>query len=181
MRNALSVLASCLAIVFLLGGCSDDRSDLSTWMQEERKAAPKPKARIAEPKKFEPYRYEHADVKDPFASANLLAALERASGKKDNGLAPDTRRAREELESYPIDSLRLVGHLQTGRQQVGLIQSASGMHKVRVGNYVGQNFGIVTRVSENEIKVKELVQDASGDWAEREVALQLQESKETKK
>ena len=170
-----------LSLSLVLAGCENDRSDLVAWMQAERAAAPKPKPKVIEPKKFEPFRYEHVGVGDPFASAKLLAALDRATPKAGGLMAPDTKRAREELEGYPLDSLRLVGHLQSGKQAIALVQSVVGVHKVKVGNYVGQNFGLITRVSETEVKVKELVQDAAGEWGEREVVLQLQDSKETKK
>ncbi len=173
-------LAALVLLSFTLSGCTNDQSDLVGWMKRERELAPKPRPKVAEPKKFEPFRYDHVGVGDPFASAKLLAALERAS-PKSGGITPDTKRAREELEGYPLDSLRLVGHLQSGKNAIALVQSVAGVHKVKVGNYLGQNFGLITRVSETEVKVKELVQDAAGEWGEREVVLQLQDSKETKK
>jgi type IV pilus assembly protein PilP len=182
MMNVLqrATVSLILGVSFLASGCTNDQSDLVSWMRVEREQAPKPRPRIAEPKKFEPFRYEHVGTGDPFASAKLLAAFERAS-PKSSGIVPDTKRVREELEGYPLDSLRLVGHLQSGKTAVALVQSVVGVHKVKVGNYLGQNFGLITRVSETEVKVKELVQDAAGEWAEREVVLQLQDSKETKK
>jgi type IV pilus assembly protein PilP len=173
-------VSSLLVAVFALSACTSDQSDLVGWMKRERELAPKPRPKVAEPKKFEPFRYEHVGIGDPFASAKLLAALERAA-PKSGGIAPDTKRAREELEGYPLDSLRLVGHLQSGKIAVALVQSVAGVHKVKVGNYLGQNYGLITRVSETEVKVKELVQDAAGEWGERETVLQLQDSKETKK
>ena len=101
-----------------------------------------------------------------------------------SGLKPDTNRRREALESFPLDAIRMVGHMTNGRSSFALLQVDSTVYQARVGNYAGLNYGMITRVSESEVRLKELVQDAAGDWIERETALQLKEGppvQETKK
>ena len=77
----------------------------------------------------------------------------------------------------PLDAIRMVGHMSNGQNSFALLQVDSTVYQARVGNYAGQNFGKITRVTESEVQLKELVQDAGGDWTERQTALQLQEGK----
>jgi type IV pilus assembly protein PilP len=84
-------------------------------------------------------------------------------------------RRREPLESYPLETLRMVGTLFQGKRVHALVQADKTLHQVKVGNYLGQNFGVVTKISEAEVALKELIQDAGGDWVERASTLQLQE------
>jgi type IV pilus assembly protein PilP len=178
MRIPNDKLAGLVLLASLaLGGCSGDLSEIQAWMDETRAKAPRSTTTIPEPKRFVPFRYEaRADI-DPFSNAKLQVALARLTDRNKGGLAPDLNRRREPLESYPLDSLKLVGHLnRPSTGPVALLQADKAIFQVRVGNYLGQNFGRVTRISETEVNVKELVQDAAGDWVERETALALQEA-----
>jgi type IV pilus assembly protein PilP len=85
------------------------------------------------------------------------------------------------LELYPLESLVFVGLLQRGKENHAIVKADSSLHKVKVGNYLGQDFGVVTQISDFEISLRELIQDAGGDWVERTSTLQLQEQKESKK
>jgi type IV pilus assembly protein PilP len=168
------VLAACAGGV--LAGCSADRQELQTWMDETRRNTPTVSEKIAEPKRFEPFRYASTGELDPFSLGKLKVGTATA-GRPGGGLQPDTARRREPLESYPLDNLKMVGNLRQGAANVALLQADAALHQVKVGNYIGQNFGRVLRISEAEISVRELVQDAAGDWVERDTALQLQETK----
>ena len=167
---ARTPIVAALAVV-ALAGCGDDQQEVRAWMQEQRAKLPPHKTTVAPPKQFEPFRFV-AGTADPFA----LTRLSLKGGNVANGPKPDLDRRREALEQYPIESIRMVGHLSNGRNQFALLQADTMVYQARVGNYAGQNFGRITRVSESEVLLKELVQDAAGDWVERSTTLRLQES-----
>ena len=134
--------------------------------------------KIAEPKRFEPFRYVRAGEADPFAQTRLAGIVLEAmadAGRARGTLQPDTSRQREALESYPLDAIRMVGHLSNGQQNFALLQAESVVHQAKVGNHAGQNFGVITRVDESEVRLREVVQDAAGEWIQRETSLRLQE------
>jgi len=180
MNDRKRPIAATAAALLCLGltACLSDVSELQAWMDETRANTPKRTGRIPEPKRFVPFRYEpRADI-DPFSNAKLQVALARFSDRNRGGLAPDVNRRREPLESYPLDAIRLVGHLhRVSTGSVALLEVDKVIFQARIGNYVGQHFGRITRISETEVNVKELVQDAAGDWVERETAMALQELK----
>jgi type IV pilus assembly protein PilP len=176
-RVPLARLAAVAALGWLLAGCDSDRQELQVWMDETRRATPPVLEKIAEPKHFEPFRYEAGGGVDPFSLGKLKVGMAASPGREGNGLRPDVSRRREPLESFPLDNLKMVGNLRQGAANVGLLQADAALYQVRVGNYIGQNFGRVLKISEAEISVRELVQDAAGDWVERDTALQLQETK----
>ncbi len=132
---------------------------------------------ISEPKTFEPFLYKDQNDIDPFDPSKVANALKALSAKSTSGLAPDLSRRREPLEAYPLDAVTMVGTLQRPNLKYALIRADNTVYQVKVGNYVGQNFGIITRIDENEVAIKEIVQDAAGEWVERATTLQLQESK----
>ncbi|HMS78402.1 MAG TPA: pilus assembly protein PilP [Burkholderiaceae bacterium] len=162
------------AAAALLAGCEADRSELQTWMDETRRNTPTVTEKISEPKKFEPFVYQAADEIDPFSATKMRVAGATVAGRASSGLQPDAGRRREPLESFPLDNLKMVGNLRQGATNVALLQADAAVYQVRVGNYVGQNFGRVLKISENEVAIRETVQDAAGDWVERDTALQLQ-------
>lgn len=159
-----------------LAGCSADQAELQAWMDQTRRETPPMRETVTEPKRFEPYRYASAGAADPFAASRLVKAGETAAAR-GTGLQPDTNRRREPLEAYPVDAIRMIGHIRDGRRNYALLQADNLVYQARAGNYLGQNFGMITRVSETEVRVKELVQDAAGDWIERETTMQLQENR----
>jgi type IV pilus assembly protein PilP len=161
-----------------LSGCTGDTSELQTWMDQERANAPRHNGQVPEPKRFVPFRYEpRADV-DPFSNVKLQVALARFAERNKGGLTPDLNRRREPLESFPLDAIRMVGHLyRASTGSIALLEVDKVIFQARVGNFLGQHFGRITRISESEIGLKELVQDAAGDWMERETALALNEAK----
>ena len=170
-------LAALACVGAALVGCSADRQELQTWMDETRKAAPPSSEKIAEPKRFEPFRYASTGDLDPFSLGKLKVGTAAAANRPGGGLQPDVARRKEPLELFPLDNLKMVGNLRQGASNVGLLQADAALYQVRVGNFIGQNFGRVLKISEAEISVREMVQDAAGDWVERDTALQLQETK----
>jgi type IV pilus assembly protein PilP len=177
MMNRLCAIALLVIGAAGLSACSGDQSELQAWMDEVRRDTRPITDVIAEPKQFEPFRYDNAGQMEPFSAAKLQAAFDRMVQRNTGGPSPDMNRRREPLESYPLESIKMVGHLSNGKQAFALLQVESVVYQAKVGAFAGQNFGQITKVSESEVKLKELVQDAAGDWVERETALRLQEGK----
>lgn len=165
---ARGALAGLLA---LLAGCGSDQSDLRAWMDESRRTMPREIEKIAEPKTFPPFRYASANEIDPFSLIKLKLGLPQA---RSGMVRPDLARPREVLEAYPLDSMAMVGNLVRGGKTVALVMAEKMLYQARVGHYIGQNFGRITRISEDEITIREIVQDAAGDWVERDSVLKLQ-------
>lgn len=172
MSNRL-ITAALLASA-LLAGCGGEQQELRSWMDEQRRSTAPVTEKIEPPKQFEPFRYASAGQSDPFSQVRIAL---RPGESESNKLAPDMNRRREALESYPLESIRMVGHLSDRRGTFALLQADGMVYQARVGNHAGQDFGVITRVSESEVTLRELVRDAAGDWVQRETALQLQESR----
>ena len=166
----------------LLAGCSDsDVKEVKDWMAEVKKETRVAVVPLSEPKTFIPFAYTAREETDPFSPNKLLAELARAAEKSDNKFKPDMGRRKELLENYPLDTFAMVGVMQKSGINYALLQIDRAVYQVRVGQRIGQNYGMVTGVSESAIDIKEVVQDAGGEWVERMSKLELQESKETKK
>lgn len=166
----------------LLAGCSDsDVKEVRQWMAQVKRDTKVAVVPLSEPKTFIPFAYEGRDAVDPFSPNKLLAELARAAAKSDNPFKPDMERRKELLESYPLDTMSMVGVLQKAGVNYALLQVDRAVHQVKTGQRLGQNYGIVTSVTEQTVNIKEVVQDAGGEWVERMSKLELQESKETRK
>lgn len=159
-----------------LAGCSPDLEEVQGWMDETRANTPRQVGKLDEPKMFVPFRYVAKPDYDPFSDSKLEVALANLADRSSTGLKPDLNRRRELLESFPLDTISLVGHLNNqSNGAVGLVAVGDVVYPVRVGNYVGQNFGRVISITETEMGVKELVQDAAGDWVEQKTLISLKE------
>jgi len=159
-----------IVTVLLIAACSSDQEDIQAWMDEQAKTMRGAVKALPEIKPAEPVAYAGAAVAEPFRTDRLDP--ERKAG---GGVRPDMDRRREPLESYPLESLRMVGVLTQGRTTQALVLADRNLYQVKVGNYMGQNFGVVTAISESEVSLRELVQDVNGDWVERTSSLLLQE------
>lgn len=173
-----------VAGIGVLAGCSQSSHDeLQQWITEQRNAT-KPRVQpIPEPKQFTPQPYEVGATTDPFNRDKLTQALKRDSTQTATNaalIAPELNRRKEALEAYPLDVMVMVGSLvqrdSSGKPvPVALLRVDNLLHQVRVGNYIGQNYGKITRISESEVVLREIVQDPGGEWIERTATLQLQE------
>ncbi len=133
---------------------------------------------IPEPKQFKPEAYTNAAEVEPFSNQKLTQALKRDSSQAASNaglVAPELLRRKEPLESFPIDSMALVGSIVKAGQPIALVRVDSLLYQVKLGNYLGQSYGRVTKISETEVVLREIVQDAVGEWIERVATLQLQE------
>ncbi|MCA0325674.1 MAG: pilus assembly protein PilP [Proteobacteria bacterium] len=167
-----------LVAVALLGGCSSDTEDIHQWMSEQRRLTQPKITPISEPKRYVPLAYSESGALDPFSSQRLTQVLRQEVGPENNSarlLAAEQNRRKEPLESYPLDVMEMVGSLDRQGQREALVRVDKLLYRVKTGNYLGQNYGLVTQISENEVKLREIVQDAAGEWIERTAALQLQE------
>ena len=164
-------LIACAGVAVALAGCGgESHQDLRAWMQEQGKGVKGKLDPLPQVKPYEPFTYNAFDLPDPFKPRKIEPI------KSGGALAPDLNRRKEPLEAFPLESLQMVGTLQRGRATFALVRTTDrDIYQVRVGNYLGQNFGVIIGISDNEIRLKELVQDGSGDWTERSSTLQLAE------
>jgi type IV pilus assembly protein PilP len=155
------VLASCVA-----AGCSGGQSDLQKWISDTKK---KPGGRIQplpEVKPYETFVYGASSMRSPFQPLGP-----NANGA---GVRPSTRRNREFLEGFSLDTLKMVGTFKVGGSFYGLVQSRDGLvHKVQPGNYLGQNDGKVTEITGGKISLVEIIPDGLGGYIERPASLAL--------
>ena len=168
-----------LAVALLVTACmGSEDDDLVQWMSEQRAQIKPNVVPISEPKKFKPESYTQISAVEPFSREKLTQALRRDSSQvASNGalVAPELARRKEPLEAFPLDAMALVGSLVRAGQPVALVKVDALLYQVRPGNYLGQNYGRVTKISETEVTLREIVQDAVGEWIERTATLQLQE------
>jgi len=121
-------------------------------------------------KPYEPFQYAAISLTDPFAPGNLRP-LSAAAGS--NGPRPDMNRRKEALEDYPLDALKMVGTLAHKKnRRWAVVQAPDGsVHRAQVGNFLGQNFGKVVKITDEKIDLVELISGSSGEWIEREASL----------
>ena len=176
MRKLLCVIS----LPLVLSACgSSSEQEVQQWMdqvkQETRPSIPK----LKEPKDFNPFSYDKKDEIDPFNAMKLQSALAKMNPGNAHGIKPDLDRRREALESVPLDVVRMVGTITEGGVHYALIEvDHKGVSHVKAGNYIGQNYGLITKINDDSIEIKEIYLDAGGDWAERVQKLELQEAKQ---
>ncbi len=175
----MNKLLSLFLLSLCLSGCGDSNTQaVQKWMEMTKNQTRPMLPKLSEPKKFIPFSYDEKDQIDPFNPAKLMAALSKMRMQGGHGLKPDMDRRREALEANSLDTLKMVGTLTKGRFHYALLQSdLKVVYQVKAGNYVGQNFGLITRVNDDSVEIKEIVLDAAGDWVERMSKLELQEAK----
>ena len=160
-------------LCFGLASCGGEQySDLRQFVKDSDNL---PHGRIPplpDVKPYEPFTYDAYNLIDPFKPRKIEPPKTAAGG----GIQPDLARRKEPLEAYPLENLRMVGTLQQNKATYALVKSPdNNLFRVKSGNYLGQNFGLITDISESTIKLKEIVQDSGGDWTERVSTLTLAE------
>ncbi len=173
-RSHYSAILLVAASVITVTGCGGgDDQDLKAWMAEQGSASKGKIDPIPAIRPYEAFTYNAFDQADPFKPRKV------ETGKGSRG--PDMARRKEALEAYPLETLKMVGTLQKGRAIVGLVKASDNrVFQVRQGNYMGQNFGVITAIADGEVTMKELFQDGAGDWAERQTKIMLQEREQKK-
>lgn len=178
VQRLLTVVGLTLAAASLTACVSSEQEELQQWMAEQRAAA-KPKVQpLPEPTKFSPQPYTQQNAIEPFSNQKLAQAFKQDSNQSSSNaalVAPELNRRKEPLEAVPLDAIAMVGSLIKVGQPVALVRVDNLIYQVRAGNYLGQNYGRITKVSDNSVSLREIVQDAAGEWIERPATLQLLE------
>jgi len=172
MRALLAIAVAAL----LVSGCGGEQfSDLKQFVKDSGEGLRGRVEPIPEVRQFEPFAYNAFDLPDPFKPR--MAVADVRGGASGGGPRPDLNRRKEALEAFPLESLQMVGTLEQKQVRFALIKTPdSNLYRVKSGNYLGQNFGVVTSISESTVTLKEVIQDSSsGSWTERTSSLQLLE------
>ena len=166
-RPLLSLLAA--SALLALAGCGGETQELQDWMDQQRREVRPSVQPLAAPKKFDPVPYANAQQVDPFSQQKQEAR------QPNSMLAAEMNRRKEPLESFPLDSMSMVGSVARAGKPVALLRVDNLLYQVKTGDYLGQNYGRIIRITETDVALREVVQDAAGEWIERTANLQLQE------
>ncbi len=170
---AAAALPACLGLSGCAGG---SMNDLTAYVDDVRarkstRIAPLPEIQVPEI-----YVYSSSEEKDPFTPIVEEEPDELLVTNSSNDTAPPQNHIREELEYYPLDSLRMVGTLAMHEDMWALVTAPDGaVHRVQSGNYLGKNYGKITLVSDDRVELTEIVPDGMGGWQERDARLDLSE------
>ena len=165
-----------LAAVTVLSACSPELHEIEAWMDQVREQVRPVSREIAEPKQFQSFRYDIIEATGPFSPEKLAALGDPMQVRAKGGIAPDVTRRRELLESFPLEQIQMVGSMRNREVNQALLKVEQTIYTARVGNYAGVNYGMITYIDETEVRLRELVQDATGEWVERETSMRLQET-----
>ena len=167
---------SLLAVIALsLMGCSADINELTQWMDQQKREVQPTVSPLTPPKKFLPQVYEAQTTVEPFSVQKLTVAIKQEARQPNSLLTAEMSRRKEPLESFPLDSMSMVGSVSRAGREFALLKVDNLLYQVKTGDYLGQNYGKIVKLSETDISLREIVQDAAGEWIERTSTLQLQE------
>jgi type IV pilus assembly protein PilP len=174
-RAALQV--SCVAFMVLLAGCgNDDFSDLNRYISEVKARPKEPIKPLPEIKVIEPFMFKPEGLRDPFKPLEQPEQAEGVDISTGSGIKPDTTRRKEELEAFPLDGLKMVGTLNMKSSLWGLVKASDGtVYRVKVGNYMGKNYGKIIRIVSDKIELMEIIPDKPGTWREQPASIALTE------
>jgi type IV pilus assembly protein PilP len=175
-----AALLGLLAVAAALSGCGNPHEELQAWMDQQRREAKPRVSPLIPPRRFDPQPYQGAQAVDPFNLQKLQVALIKDNKKSNSLLAGESTRRREPLEAFPLDGLTMVGSVVRSGAPSALLKVDNLLYQVKVGDHIGQNYGRITRITETEIVLREIVQDTVGEWVERTSTLTLQERPQEK-
>lgn len=167
------ILAPTLMLILVAGCGNEEFSDLREFMRTAGQDSKEKLDPLPEVKPIATFEYRQEDLIDPFMPRNL-----RPTGGKGTGFEPDMNRLRQPLEEFPLDALRFVGTLKkTGKPLSAVVRDPKNtLHTVKVGDRIGQNFGTISKVTDSDLEIRELMQDGSGEWSESKAMLTLVET-----
>jgi type IV pilus assembly protein PilP len=171
----LRLAPALIAGAAVLAGCAAEQDELQQWMEQQRREARPSVQPLTPPRRFDPEPYSLAQSVEPFSAQKLTVALKQEARQPNSILSAELNRRKEPLEAYPLDSMTMVGSINKLGAPYALLRVDNLLYQVKVGDYLGQNYGRITRIGETEIALREIVQDAAGEWIERPTTLQLQE------
>lgn len=166
----IKLLVAILMTAFLSGCMNESNDDLEQFIRDAGKGMQVKIKPLPEVKTYLSFEFNaDGDLSDPFKS--------RKSYTQSGILAPDLNRPKEPMETYPIESIKYVGMIEQANHAFALLQTPeNNIQQIKLGNFVGQNFGLVTEIKESEVVIKEVIQDTTnGDWVEQISVITLQE------
>ena len=166
-----------VVFVSLLTGCgSDDFSDLNRYILEVKTRPKESIKSLPEIKVIEPFMFKPEGLRDPFKPLEQSEQSDGVDVSTASGIKPDTTRRKEELEAFPLDGLRMVGTVDMKSSLWGLVKASDGtIYRVKVGNYMGKNYGKIIRIVSDKIELMEIVPDKPGTWREQPASIALTE------
>jgi type IV pilus assembly protein PilP len=172
-RGVIIALGCSLAVA----GCSgDEHGDLKQELAQATKDFRGQVPPLPQVKPYEPVPYTGENQVDPFRPDRIeVAQVGVRSSDAKSKIAEHEKRVKEPLEAFPLESIQMLGTITQDKETFALVKAGPNLYRVKKGNYMGQNFGVITAIDEGGIKLKELVQDGTGEWVERASALQLVE------
>ncbi len=170
-RSAIAVI-----LILFLVGCTEGTSDLEAWV-EDVKSRPQPGVEpLPEVIPYKTFLYSKSDQRDPFDDSIFRPKIGQTAPKHFSSITPDTNRVPEYLESFPLDTLRMVGTMQQNNQTWALIKTPDNtIQRVLDGNYLGQNNGKIISITDDKVELAEIVPDEFGGWRERSTSIALSE------
>lgn len=179
MNIALVRLARATLLVAVpmavMTGCTGSQDELQQWIEQQRREVKPNVPPLSAPKKFIPQPYLAGNAVEPFSAQKLTVAIKQEARQSNSLLAAEINRRKEPLEAYPVDSMSMVGSVTKQGRPYALLRVDNLLYQVKTGDYLGQNYGKITQITETDISFREIVQDAAGEWIERTSSLQLQE------
>ncbi len=176
--RAPSFSAAALVAATLLAACGGDehrelRQELAELTKDYRGQVPP----LPQVRPYEPVPYTAEGQIDPFRPERIEVAQASRSTNSASKIAEHEKRLKEPLEAFPLESIQMLGTITQEKETFALVKAGPNLYRVKKGNYMGQNFGVITAIDESQINLKELVQDSGGEWVERSSSLQLVEAK----
>lgn len=171
------ICALILCIVFIsLSGCSEGMSDLEAWVADVKSRPQQGVEPLPEVIPYRTFAYNKSEKRDPFDASIFRPKIGQTAAKHFSGLTPDSNRVPEYLESFPLDTLRMVGTMQQEKQTWALIKTPDNtIQRVLSGNYLGQNNGKIISVTDDVVELAEIIPDEFGGWRERSSSIALSE------
>jgi type IV pilus assembly protein PilP len=168
-----------VAAVAIAAGCGgEEHGDLKQELAQLTKDLRGRVDPLPQVRPYEPVPYTAEGQIDPFRPERIeVAQASRAASAASSLIEEQKKRPSEPLEAFPLESIQMLGTITQNKETFALVKAGPNLYRVRKGNYMGQNFGVITAIDEAQISLKELVQDSSGDWVERMSSLQLVEAK----
>lgn len=155
-------------------GCSHEESmgDLKTYVQKIQARPPRPIEPLPEVKPYQGFVYQSQDLRSPFVPPVPEETIDAITA--DNGIHPDVERRKELLENYPLDTLRMVGTMdRDGKKWAIVVDKDGAVHRISIGNYIGNNHGRIELITDEKIEIREIVVDGRGGWQERKSSMAL--------
>ena len=176
LKKGFARILTIVAVASLAACGGEEHGDLRKELDQLTKDVRGRVDPLPQVRPYEPVPYTSEAQIDPFRPERIdvaKAGVATIAGK----FTPDINRPKEPLEAFPLESIQMLGTITQNQQTFALVKAGTNLYRVKKGNYIGQNFGVITGVDDVQIELKELVQDAGGEWVERATALQLVEAR----